>query len=248
MNEEISIAEIAVILKINSKLIIIWTIFGLLSASLYSFFIVTPNYESSSRIVVNQTQNINQSLTNNDIQTNLNLINTYQSIILEPIILESVIENIDSNMTIRELKNKITIETQNNSLVFGISVTDESPYKAAEIANAIAYSFEENIGSILEVQSVTILSQAVANPSPISPNILLNLLLGTSLGLIIGVIISYMKEFMDKRVKDNKIIDEIGWTNLGSILEMSTEELKDTRMDKKIKINNTRTSSLQRRV
>src|SRR5699024_6470410 len=97
-------------------------------AAAYTFFFVTPQYESTSKIVVNQTQNTGQAITNTDIQTNLNLINTYQSIIREPIILEDVIEMTDSNLTVSQLRNKITVQTQNNSLVFGVTVSDESPY------------------------------------------------------------------------------------------------------------------------
>lgn len=99
-----------------------WSIVGLLLIGLYTFFLATPQFESSSKIVVNQTQNTNQVITNTAIQTNLNLINTYQSIIRELIILEEVLEVTGSGITVSEPRNKITLQTQGSSMVFGVSV------------------------------------------------------------------------------------------------------------------------------
>lgn len=233
MEEEISLEEIFKIIRKKIKFIIFWSLLGISIASIYTFFIVTPVYESSSRIVVNQTQNTNQTLTNTDIQTNLNLINTYQSIIEEPIILEDVLTATNSKLSLTELKNKLVVQTEANSLVFGISISDENPYIAADLANEIAKSFEQKIGNILEVQSVTILSEAIPNINAVSPNILLNLIYGLIIGVVFGVGLAFLTEMTNKTVKDEKFIESLNWTNLGSIIEMSNEEIKNTR----IKIN-----------
>ena len=177
MKEEISLLEIFMMLRRRGFQIAIWSIAGLLAAVLYTFFVVTPIYQSTSKIVVNQTENTNQVLTNNDIQTNLNLINTYQSIIKEPIILEGVIAQSGSDLTVAELSEKITIQTEANSLVFGIAVIDEDPYVAADLANATSSLFEQKIGEILEVKSVTILSSAAPELNPVSPKIPLNIII-----------------------------------------------------------------------
>lgn len=228
MEEEISLSELFATLKRHIGKIITLGLAGLILAAAYTFFFVTPQYESTSKIVVNQTQNTGQAITNTDIQTNLNLINTYQSIIREPIILEDVIEMTDSNLTVSQLRNKITVQTQNNSLVFGVTVSDESPYEAAELANATATSFEEKIGGILEVESVTILSEATPNLSAVSPNVPLNIVIGLILGLMSGIGFAFLSEYMDNTVKGSQFINEnIGWTDLGSISLMTEKELKD---------------------
>lgn len=229
MEEEISLEEIIFIIRQKLSSILLLGLIGLLLSGVYTFFIVTPQYESTSKLVVNQTQNTNQVITNNDIQTNLNLINTYQSIIQEPIILEEVLQSTESDLTLEELRDKISVQTQDQSLVFGVTAQDPSPYKAAEYANAIAQSFESKIGDIMEVQSVTILSQAVPNSNPVSPNVPMNLALGTLLGIIIGVGVSFLAEFMDKTVKDERFIESLGWTNLGAVMQMSEKEVEDTR-------------------
>ena len=228
MEKEISLSDLFATLKRHLAKIIMCSLFGLVLTGIYTFFFVTPQYQSTSKIVVNQTQQTGQAITNTDIQTNLNLINTYQSIIKEPIILEDVIEMTNSDLTVSQLKNKLTVQTQNNSLVFGVTVSDESPYEAAELANATATSFEEKIGGILEVESVTILSEATPNLSAVSPNVPLNIVIGLILGLMSGIGFAFLSEYMDNTVKGSQFINEnIGWTDLGSISLMTEKELKD---------------------
>ncbi|APZ49241.1 hypothetical protein BW721_05865 [Jeotgalibaca sp. PTS2502] len=248
MEEEISLEELAVILKHKSKLIVFMSLLGIFISGAYTFFFVTPMYESTTRIVVNQTQNTNQNITNTDIQTNLNLINTYQSIIKEPIILEAVINEIGNSLTINELGEMINVQTETNSLVFGISVKNDNPYTSSELANLIAHSFEDKIGSILDVQSVTILSEATPNLNPVSPTPVLNVSIGFILGFIVGILLAFITEYTDKRVKDIKALEDLGLTNLGSVLEMSVNEINETRINIPIREKNSTVTRSRRRV
>lgn len=230
MEEEISFHEIFLIVKKHLLKIMVWCFLGVVLLSAYTFFFVTPIYQSTSKIVVNQKQNSNQVITGTDIQTNLSLINTYQSIIKEPIILEPVIEQMNGELTLNELRNKITVDIESDSLVFGVSIKDENPYIASEISNAITDSFAENIGAILDVQNVTILSVGEPNLQPISPNIILNIAAGGVVGLMFGFCIALYTEYRDKTVKEEKFIETLGWVHLGSVLEMSLDEVKNTRI------------------
>lgn len=226
--EEISLGELFRIFKHHIGKIIICSLIGLLLAGVYTFFFVVPQFSSTTKIVVNQTQNTGQSITNTDIQTNLNLINTYQSIIREPIILEDALGMIDSDLNVSQLRDKIAVETQNDSLVFGVTVSDANPYKAAELANATAASFEEKIGDILEVESVTILSEATPVLHPVSPNLPVNIAIGFALGLLLGIGFAFLSEYMDNTIKGSEFINEYtGWTDLGAISLMTDKELKD---------------------
>jgi hypothetical protein len=45
----------------------------------------------------------------------------------------------------------------------------------------------------------------------------------------IGVTMAFITEFMDKTVKDDKFIEQMGWTHLGSVLQMTEEEIQLTK-------------------
>ncbi|MFL2145249.1 YveK family protein [Desemzia sp. FAM 24101] len=227
MEEEISLVELFDVIKKRMSMIVSLGLIGLIIASVFTFFIVTPQYSATTQILVNRTTESAEGIQLNDINTNVQMINTYKDIIKGPVILDEVSQNLGSNLTASELAGKIEITTQESSQVFSLSVSDESPYTAAEIANSVAGTFQNEIGNIMNVDNVTIISEAIANTNPVSPNTPLNLVIGLLLGVMVGVGLAFVSEFLDKTVKDEKFITEqLGWTNLGKVSEMSEDELK----------------------
>lgn len=228
MNGNITFESLLQLLRRNVHLLIGWMLGCFMVTAVFTVYLIKPQYEATSRIVVNQTESNTTNLTSSDITTNISLITTYQSIIMEPIILGDVLTQTNSNDSLEGLRNKIYFQNEDESLVFGLVVVDEDPYMAAEIANATSKIFENKIGEILPVESVTILSEAVPNLSPISPNIIQNLLFGGLIGLFIGLLQVLMTVLLDKRVKSHEVIADLEWINLGSVNEMSPKEVKET--------------------
>ena len=228
MNGYITLEGLLKLLRKNVHILIGWIIGSFAVTALFTFYIIEPQYEATSRIVVNQTENRMSNITSADISTNISLMRTYQNIILEPIILEDVIEETNSKNTLKKMRDKIKFQNDEESLVFGITVTDKDPFMAAEIANSTSEIFQKKIGKILPVNSVTILSEAFPNKTPTSPKVLQNLLFGILLGFLIGFMQIFLRNLLDKRVKSSDIITDLGWINLGSVNEISPRELKET--------------------
>ena len=77
----------------------------------------------------------------------------------------------------------------------------------------------------MQVDNVTIVSDAKVNSKPVSPNKKLFALAGVVLGLFIGVAIAFIKEFTDKTIKDSSFLtDELGLTNIGSVYHLDINE------------------------
>lgn len=227
MEEVISLVELLEIVKKRLSLIVSLGLIGLIIASIGTFFIATPQYNATTQILVNRTTESAEGIQLNDINTNVQMINTYKDIIKGPVILDEVSEGLDTNLTAGQLSSKIEITTQENSQVFSLTVTDENPYEASKIANSVVGTFQREIGNIMNVDNVTIISEAVPNTNPVSPNTALNLVVGLLVGLTVGLALTFIYEFLDKTVKDDRFITEqLGWTNLGKVSEMSEDELK----------------------
>lgn len=226
MEEEISLVELFDIIKKRMAWIINATLLGVLLAALYTFFIAVPEYSSTTQLLVNRTQQT-EVIQQSDINTNVQLINTYKDILKGPVILDEVRDDLDLDLSHSALSNKISISSENNSQVFSIRVTDTNPYDAATIANTTASVFQENLDEIMNVDNVTVISEGTPNITPISPNNVLNIAIGLVLGGMIGVGLAFLFEFLDNTVKDEKfIVEELGWTSLGRISEMTPDELK----------------------
>lgn len=226
MEEEISLVELFEVLKKRLSMIISLSLIGLILASAFTFFIATPKYSATTQLLVNQTTGNTEGIQLNDINTNVQMINTYRDIIKGPVILEDVIKSLELNSNVSQLSEQIEVVTQDNSQVFSLSVTGENPYVASDIANSTASIFKDEVGNIMNVENVTIISESVPNTTPVSPNNALNMIIGLLLGAMLGVGAAFLLEFMDKSVKDERFITEtLGWSTLGNVSEMTEDEL-----------------------
>lgn len=210
MEETISLKELIQTLKKRMSLIIILTLMAVLVSAAISYFVLTPIYQSSTQLLVNKSNDDQQSFNVGEVQTNLQLINTYNVIMKSPAILDIVIDDLKLNMTTKELNEKITVQSEKDSQVVNISVQDEDPKQAAAIANKIAEVFQTEIVKIMNVDNVSILAKAELgeNPSPIKPQPLLNIAISMVVGLMAGVGLAFLLEFLDNTVKTEQDIEK----------------------------------------
>ncbi|MFJ9383240.1 YveK family protein [Peribacillus sp. NPDC101481] len=210
MEETISIKDIFKTLKKRWKLIMLLTLIAALISGSISYFLLTPVYESSTQILVNQKKSENQ-LDYNQIQSNIDMINTYSVIIKSPAILEKVIDELELEESVEQLSEKITINSQENSQVFSLTVQDSKPSQAVEIANAVSVIFQKEIKEIMNVDNVSVLAKAEIkeNPTPVKPNPLLNIAIAVVVGLMAGIGLAFLLEYMDNTIKDEDDIERL---------------------------------------
>jgi len=227
MEETISLKELFLTLKKRLSLIIIITAIATATSGIVSYFLLTPIYQSSTQILVNQSKDEQQVYNAGEVQTNLQLINTYNVIIKSPAILDKVIEKEKLDMTAGELNGLVTVASEQNSQVVNITVQNEDPKKAADIANSIATTFKEEISNIMNVDNVNILTQAQVgeNPSPIKPQPVLNMAIALVVGALVGVGIAFLLEYLDNTIKTEQDIEkQLGLPVLGAITTINMDE------------------------
>lgn len=234
MEETIELQELFKIIKKRSKLILAVTMITIALAAFVSFVILTPIYEASTQILVNQKQEENAVVNAQDIQTNIQLINTYNVIITSPAILDIVAERLNDEYTVEGLKSKITVDSVQNSQVIDIKVQDKSPNVAAVIANETAKVFQEEVTKLMKVDNVNIISTAEFSdkPKPIKPNPKLNLAIGLVLGVMLGVGVAFLLEYLDTTIKTDKDVQDIlELPVLGVIATITEDEMKKTELN-----------------
>ena len=85
--------------------------------------------------------------------------------------------------------------------MFSIIATSNSPRAAANISNTTAEIFKANAKDVLNVDRISIISQAVASSDPVFPNKKLTIAAGLLIGLMIGVFLAVALELLDRTVK-----------------------------------------------
>ena len=225
MKEEVSLRDLTALIKQRLGMIIGFGLIGLVLAAIYTFLIVTPQYESKTQLLVNRAGDEANGLVLNDINSNVQMINTYKDIIEGPVILGSVIEWLNLPYSVEKLAEQVTISANEDSQVFSLTVTSPDPDEAAEIANEIALTFQSNVVEIMNIENVQIISEAVPDPDPVSPHVVNNLLIGLGVGLLAGFGVAMLRYAMAKTIDDYQYVTQtIGWPNLGAISEMNKEE------------------------
>jgi capsular polysaccharide biosynthesis protein len=209
MEETISLKELLGTLKKRLWLILAITIMATLVSGIISYFFLTPIYQASTQILVNQKKSDQAVYNPGEVQTNLQLINTYNVIIKSPAILELVIEELDLNMTAQELSKFVTVGSEKDSQVVNISVQNADKELAVDIANTTAQVFKKEITKIMNIDNVSILAQAndVQTQSPIKPKPPLNIAIALVVGLMAGVGLAFLLEYFDNTVKDAQDIE-----------------------------------------
>ena len=243
MEKTINLKELLQSLKKRLLLIIIITAIFTAISGIVSYFFLTPIYQSSTQILVNQAKSKNEVYDPNEVQTNLQLIDTYNVIIKSPAILDKVIEKENLEMTSGELDKLISVSNEQESQVVNITVQHENPQDSKNIANTIATTFQSEIKSIMNVDNVSILTKAELG-SRIKPNPILNMTIALVVGLIVGVGVAFLLEYLDKTIKkDQDIEDQLGLPVLGAIniinMDSNTKKRSST-----INVNETRGDSI----
>ena len=216
------------VLKNNILSLIIWTILGFVLSLGVVFIFIEPKYSSNVDILVNQKTN-NAQVQYATQQADLQAINTYKDVLTKPIILTPVFKDIkrtdNYQGNLSNLAKSIKVTNQANSQVITVTVTDKNAYVAADIANTIGKVFTKKVKKMMQVDNVTIVSNAKVNTKPVSPNKKLYALAGAVLGLFVGVTIAFIKEITDKTVKDSSFLtDELGLTNIGSVYHLDIND------------------------
>nr|AKE79119.1 chain length determinant protein Wzd [Streptococcus suis]AKE79144.1 chain length determinant protein Wzd [Streptococcus suis]AKE79734.1 chain length determinant protein Wzd [Streptococcus suis]AKE80653.1 chain length determinant protein Wzd [Streptococcus suis]AKE80669.1 chain length determinant protein Wzd [Streptococcus suis] len=220
-NQEMNTIEIDILLLLKTIwrkkfLIILTALFGAGIAFVYSSFLVTPQYDSTTRIyVVGQHAEAGAGLTNQDLQAGSYLVKDYQEIILSQDVLTQVATELNLN---GNLKEKVTVSIPVDTRIVSISVRDADPNEAARIANSLRAFAAQKIVEVTKVSDVTTLEEAVPAEEPTTPNTKRNILLGLLVGGILAMGIIMAMEVLDDRVKRPQDIEEVmGLTLLGVV-------------------------------
>lgn len=233
MEETISLQEIFHALKKRFTLIVTITLLAVAAGAFTTYFIMAPKYDASTQILVNQANENNASLyATNAVQTNVQLVNTYSVIINNPTVLDQVIHQLNLKMTTDQLKKMLTVDTAQNSQVFTLTAESKSPSLSVKIVNSVAQAFKSQVQKVMNVDNVSILSEATIASSniPVSPKPAINLAIAFVVGLMVSIGLAFLLEYLDNTVKTEEDIEKVlGLPVLGSISEIKRHHEKESR-------------------
>ncbi|XJS11002.1 YveK family protein [Aerococcaceae bacterium WGS1372] len=231
MEQEISLLDLWRLFRKYFVRIIGMTVIGAALAVIFMMLFVDRQYESEAQLLVNQSNSSESAIQYNEVQTNVNLVNTYKDIIRGNAVLEQVNANLGEVFTVGQLRDAISVEQSANSQAFYVTAVMESPTDAQNVVNNVVEEFENTLLEVYgdDVSSVYVMSQASYNPNHVSPSIVIYALIGGMLGFILMIGVALIQELMDNRVKSADDLTNMGLIRLAEINKLTDAQVKQNR-------------------
>ena len=203
---EIDLLEIFNVLK--SKFLILLTA-GLLVGclcGLFTKFVMTPVYTSTSSILVLSKETTLTSLA--DIQLGTSLTSDYTVLITSTPVLEQVVTNLNLDMTAEDLKEDVTINNPTDTRILEITVDNPDSTMAKKIVDEIANVSSSYIGDKMEVIPPKIIEVGKIATERTSPSVMKNSVIGFLLGFLACAAIVVVYAVMDDTIKTEEDIEK----------------------------------------
>lgn len=228
---EIDLMEIAGVILSKLWIIILSGITAALVFIVVTMLFITPQYESTTKMYVLSQQD-NNTLTSSDMQTSLSLTKDYAELIKSRTVTEGVIAQLNLDMTDKQLLQKISVGTSSDTRILSITVTDEDPYQACQIANAVRDVAANHIQNVMNIDAVNIVETANIPNEKASPSLAKNAVMGGLLGVILATAIILLVYLTNDTIKSQEDVEKyLQLSVLGTIPLMEME--KKSRKQKK---------------
>jgi capsular exopolysaccharide synthesis family protein len=188
---------------------------GVAAAAGFSL-VKTPEYQATSKVFVSVQSSGSISDLNSGNTFAQSQVKSYADVVRTPVVLQPVIAKLGLQTDADGLASQITASSPIDTVIVEITARDSSPRQAAEIANAVAASFEQTVSTLIEPDAtgatpvkITLLQQALIPGAPSSPNVLLNICLGALVGLVAGVGLAVLREALDTRIRNERDVEAI---------------------------------------
>lgn len=213
---EIDLMELFYALKKRILVILAVMVLGAVIAGAYTKLLVTPMYSATSTMLVLTKETTLSSLA--DLQIGSQLTQDYSMLLKTRTVMQDVVDNLNLDMTYKQLESSITINYPEDTRIMEITVTNADPELAKKIVDEVAKVGSEFIGDQMEVIPPKIVEDGEVPTSPDSPSMKKNIMLGALAGLVLAGGIVIILTLMDDTLKSEDDIEKhLGISTLASI-------------------------------
>ena len=223
---EIDLLELLFEFKKRAWVIILAAVLGCLGAGAYSRLILTPVYTSTAMVYVLSKETTLTSLA--DLQIGSQLTKDYKIIVTSRRVLNQVIEEMELDLTYKDLVEKVTIDNPQDTRILSISVEDPDPSMAKLIADKIATTSSDYIGDIMEMVPPKLIEEGEIPILRSSPSNVKNALIGSLLGAVLVCGAITVNVVMNDTIRtEEDVAKYLGLSVLASVPEREGEKPED---------------------
>lgn len=199
---EIDLLQIASALIKRWWIILVASVVCAVSAFGYTYLKITPLYQASALLYVNNSSVSLNDITVSDLTASKSLVDSYSVILKSRLTLEEVIKKAHLNYSYETLYSMVSAQSVNKTEIFSVSVKSSDPDEARIIANTIVEILPAKISEIIKGSSVSIVDLAVTPKSSYYPSYSKNSIIGFLVGFIVSAAaVIILEVFVNDRIQ-----------------------------------------------
>ncbi|WP_287477332.1 YveK family protein [Anaerostipes sp.] len=229
---EIDLGELFRILKSKILIILLTVVIFAGAAGVITKFAITPVYSSSVQLYVASSDGISSL---RDLTKETQLTQDYMAIVKTRTVLDQVIDSMDLKMDDQQLSGKVAVENPADTRILKITVTDEDPKEAKEIAQEIAKITASTVSSKMDTKKPTIIENAYLTDAPDSPSLKKNIAIGALIGLVLSAGYITLRFIFDDTIRKEEDIEKYLKINTLAKLPLARGDEKRRKKVRKVK-------------
>lgn len=192
---------------------IIWhgfisTVLATVVSGIFSFFIISPTYEASTKIFIGKEGAESEGYNSSDVSMYQNLIKTYSELIKTKDLVNKAIDNSQYDLSVNSVLNGITVNTLTGTQILQISYQSKSPSIAKNMLESITNEFITKAEELVPNGNVKILESVELPKNPVAPNKKMNIAIAFTLGMMVGFGIVFLLEYLDNTYKNKEQLEK----------------------------------------
>ncbi len=227
--EEIDLKEIAYFIFKRKKLVVSFMLIGAILGFIYTKYFITPMYSASTTVVLskvssstdnqinniddttdsNLEQNLNNSITQNDVTLNSKLVATYSEIMKSRVVAQDVKARLNLDIEEESIMKNTSVSTKDDTEMLKIQVLNEDKDVAANIANALADVFKDKVRDIYNIENVTVVDKAIPDDTPTNVNFVKSIILFAIVGVFLSCFILFVFFYFDNTIRSKTQVEKL---------------------------------------
>ncbi|MGY4867404.1 polysaccharide biosynthesis tyrosine autokinase [Mycolicibacterium elephantis] len=210
------------------------TIVATVLAGVVINFLTTPVYQASTRLFVSTTPGATLAETYQGNRFSQERVISYTQLLMGETLAQRTIDKLDLDMSARELSSNVKAKSKNDTVLIDVTVNDESPVRARDIADALS---DEFVAMVRELETPpdgtapdarVIVEQRASIPNePVIPKTGRNLLMALALGVMLGIGLAVLRDLIDNTVKDRQTLEDITGVGVVGNIPLDKERRKE---------------------
>lgn len=207
MEESINLQEIVDSLKNRWKFVVICTLSFILVASIMSFFVIKPTYQSSTKVFIGKEESKVQSYDQGEITMYQKLLKTFSETLKTKDLIKDSLAEINSDKSVNTVLNNLTVVPLADTQIIEIKYQDKSSFDAATVLNAVKDEFVTLANELVPNVNIKVIEDVREYENPVSPNKTMNIAIAAILGIMVGVGVVFLLEFIDNTFKTKEQLE-----------------------------------------